>query len=451
MDVDYRSAPAATVRRRGERIGAWLAAFVAMPWACGNNAAPTDAGRDAFTMSDASEDVPRVDAAVATDAGRCALPVRPALRFTRRVLDPVYRAEGVGAFDVNGDGHPDIVTDQSWYEGPALVPHAIRAPVAYDLMTQFALGFGAYPMDVDRDGCVDVVAPPHPGDPFYWYRNPCASGDGGSSSWTQNLIAPAGQVGLETPFAVDLFGDGQTEVIASDSRTGYGIFGWYERPSDLTQPWPLHPVSDRGFSGAAAFMHGVGAGDVDGDGRLDVLSSYGWFGSTGDRSRWVAHTTPSPFAGSENACSRMWTYDVDCDGLADVLCARPHDHGLYWLAQRRGVGGADPTFVPHLIDDTVDEMHALRLDDLDGDGVPEIVSGTRWCAHCGAGAPLDPSPALVVYYALRRDAAGVAFDRHVVDDASGVGAAFAVADVDGDGRPDIVTANKHGLFFFRQE
>lgn len=147
----------------------------------------------------------------------------------------------------------------------------------------------------------------------------------------------------------------------------------------------------------------------------------------------------------------MYAYDVDGDGLADVLCARPHDYGLHWWQPQPPEAGAERTFVDHLVDDSLSQMHALDLVDLDGDGVPELESGKRFWAHGPDGDPGVNDPALLVYYVMRRDAAGgVSFERHTIDDDSGIGTEFVTTDVDGDGKPDVVVSNKKGLFFFHQ-
>ncbi len=434
-------------------IGTWVAGACL---GCASPSPPDDvAAGDASDISsvdgggDAADTVSAPDAVVDGRVSDGACDPR-SLSFERRVLDTAYRGEGVGAFDINGDRRIDIVTDQFWYESPSLVAHAIRAPVEYDRLSQFALGFGAFPMDVNGDGCLDILASPHPADPFYWYENPCGRTDA-ASDWTRRVVADPGIVGLESPIMVDLFHDGRPVVISSDYRAGQMVLGWYERPASVDGPWTLRPISAPGFAGAGAFIHGIGVGNLDGDtpGDTDddVLTGYGWFENTGDRARWIPHITPNPFPAAANACSRMWTYDVNNDGLADVFCSRPHEPGIHWFEQRRV--GTGRTFIDHLIDDSVTEMHALRLADLDGDGIPEIVSGTRWCSHCGAGSAPDSATPFVVYYSMVPGAAPC-FTRHVVDDASGVGVAFDIADVDGDGRLDIVTQNKNGLFFFRQ-
>jgi hypothetical protein len=361
--------------------------------------------------------------------------------FNKLVLDSAYRAEGVAVLDVNRDGHPDIATDQYWYEGPSFIPHEIQTPGTYDPAFMLATGFGIYPEDVDGDGWTDLVVAPHPSplpsSAMYWYANP----GGADVHWTPHIIVPDG-VGLETPIVVDLFGTGQPVLVMTESVQGY--LAWFTPPADPTQPWVMHPINGPDYPGAGVYTHGIGVGDVNRDGRLDVMTGYGWFEQTADQTVFIAH--PFAFGPNPAACSRMWAYDFDGDGLNDILCSRPHDYGIHWW-QQQPVAGADPTFIDHVIDSTISQMHALRMDDLDGDGIPEIISGKRFWAHTPPGDPGENDPAVVTYYVIRP---GPSFERHDVDEDSGVGSQFAVADVNGDGKPDIVTSNKKGLFLFRQ-
>lgn len=366
------------------------------------------------------------------------------LAFSKQVIDPAYRSEGVAVADVNRDGVPDVVTDQYWYEGPGFAPHEIRAPETYDPAAGFANGFAVYPQDVDHDGWLDLVVAPHPGDAMLWYKNPLQGGD---AHWTPYSLAPAGVAGLETPVVADLFADGRSILVMTDIVTG--VLAWFEPGTDPTQAWVEHAISAPGFPGAALFTHGMGTGDVDGDGRLDLLTGYGWFQQTSDPAAWVEHAFS--FGPNPDACSTMFAHDVDGDGLADVLCARPHDYGLYWWKQAPNAPGADPTFAASAIDMTISQMHVVRLDDLDGDGVPEIVTGKTFWAHVPPGDPGENDPAVLAYYTLQRGPGGPTFARHDVDEDSGVGRGFAIADLNGDGKPDIVTANKKGLAYFLRQ
>jgi hypothetical protein len=364
------------------------------------------------------------------------------LLFEKFVLDTQYRSEGVAVFDVDGDGTPDIVTDQTWYGGPDWSPHEVRAPETYDPATQFAKGFGIYPQDVDGDGWTDIVVAPHPGDAMYWYQNP----SGTTARFTPHVIVPAGVAGLETPIMADLFGNGRAVLVMTDSVRG--VLSWFAPSADPMQPWVEQPISPPAFGGAGVFTHGIGVGDIGADGRLDVITGYGWFQQTADATVWIPH--PFVFGPNPSACSRMFALDLNGDGLADIVCSRPHDYGLHWLEQRRSKGGTGPTFVDHLIDDSISQMHALRVDDLDGDGVPEIVSGKRFWAHGPTGDPGVADTAVLTYFTAGRTPGGPLFVRHDIDTNSGVGTQFAIADVDLDGKPDIVVSSKKGVSYFRQ-
>lgn len=354
------------------------------------------------------------------------------LRFEKILIDPTFRAEGAAMFDVDRDGNTDVVTDQLWYAGPTWEPHELRSPEAYD-PHGYSKNMSAWGDDLDGDGWTDLVVAPFPTDAMFWFRNPAGS----DAHWAPLPIAPTLGAGMEQPIYVDLFAEGRRLVVAGSELQGR--IGYYTPADDPMAPWMFHPISPPGIGGASYF-HGLGAGDVDGDGRLDVISSLGWFAQTSDRDAWVFH--PQDFG--DNACSTMFALDLDGDDRADVLCPTPHAYGLYWWKQ------VAAGFERREIDASISQMGALGVADLDGDDIPELVSGKNWWAH-PVGDPGTDDPAELVYYRTSPDGSGaIAIERHVVDIDSGIGRQVTIGDLDGDGSPDIVEATKKGTFAFLQ-
>jgi hypothetical protein len=346
--------------------------------------------------------------------------------FEKHVLDDRFLSEGVAVFDVDGDGLLDIVSNEQWFRAPQFEAHAIGPVTPLDPATQFSDSFANFPMDVDGDGLTDLVVFGFPIHPAVWRKNP----GGGDVMWAEYPVwgvAPD-QSPVIAAIAPTL---GDTAIFIPDGNE----IGIYARAADPTAQWvarrmlPLPPAV-MPFDG-----HGLGIGNIDGG--LDLVTTRGYW------SMPASIDDPWPFTAVDLGpdCAQMYVLDVDHDGLPDVVSSSAHEYGVFWHQQQ-----ADGSFVMHTIFDQIPQTHALAVADIDGDGLPDLVTGKRWYPD-GDLAPDGPRD---LYWFEQDPASPTQFVPHLIDDDSGVGTQFVIVDVDGDGRLDIVTANKRGTFYFRQ-
>jgi hypothetical protein len=349
-----------------------------------------------------------------------------------KISDKFY-AEGANVGDFNRDGKMDVVAGPYWIEGPDFTKvHAFMEEKAYD-PKGYSQNFFAFTYDINKDGWTDIIIYGFPGQDVSWYENP----QGKEGPWKRHQVIDS--LDNESPLFVDVNGDGVPDVVGS---TG-GKLGYW-----TISDWKFHPISPK--MGYHKFTHGLGVGDVNGDGRMDILEAGGWWEqpkSLDGDPEWTQHKVRFGNGGAQ-----MHVYDVNGDGLNDVITSlEAHKYGLAWFEQQK-----DGTFKQHLIMGAKEEdnkyglkfsqMHAIDLVDMDGDGLKDIVTGKRYWAH-GPGGDVDASaPAVLYWFKLVRGKDGVDFIPFKIDDDSGIGVQVVAADLNGDKYPDVVVANKKGIF-----
>lgn len=370
-----------------------------------------------------------------------------AISFERRVLSREFFGEGATYGDLDRDGHADVVSGPYWYRGPDYAERVeLWEPKPFDPRA-YSDSFFDFVHDFDGDGWLDVLVVGFPGAEAWWLENP----RDGSARWKRH-VAHA-HVDNESPWFTDLTGDGVPELVF---HTG-GRLGWASPdPRDPRAPWTFRALSeDRKYE---RFTHGLGVGDIDGDGRADVLTKEGWWRqppSLDGDPLWEHRAFPFAKAGG----AQMLVLDVDADGDNDVVSSlAAHGFGLAWFEHVRRDGGID--FVEHAILGSTPaenahgvcfaELHALAACDVDGDGVLDVVTGKRFWSHAQRGDPEVGNPAVLYWFRVARSPAGVDFVPQRIDDDSGVGTQVTAGDVDGDGLVDVVVGNKLGTFVHLQ-
>jgi hypothetical protein len=357
--------------------------------------------------------------------------------FKKIVIDPEFRSEGVAVADINRNGKLDIMAGNFWYEAPNWTPHEIAPAQKFDPQNAYSNSFVVYADDVNGDGWPDEVVFGFPGQAAFWRENP----KGQPGPWKEHPICPHAQT--ENPAFIDLLGNGKPVLVfASNDRT----MAWWEPDKDLDKPFIEHVISDPATQPPFS-AHGLGVGDINGDGRLDIITPHGYWLQPADAARTPWQWIPAqlgPDAGP------MAIVDVNLDGLPDVISSSPHQAGVWWFEQGKEAGKI--TFTQHLIDDSFSQSHALAVADINGDGQPDIVTGKRKWAHGTHGDVRPDDPPVLYWYEMQRNGRGqVTWVRHQIDDNSGVGLQVLVVDINHDGKPDIVVSNKLGVFLFLQE
>lgn len=366
--------------------------------------------------------------------------------WKRIKVDEAFRSEGVAAFDVNHDGKIDIVNGEMWYEAPDWIRHEIRTLGKYVPESGYSKSFINFGYDVNGDGWTDLICIGFPGAPFHWFENPKNQ----AGMWKQHEIWHSAC--NETPQFADITGDGRPEIILATQPEAQIGYLEIPEPSKATQPWTFRAVCPKGTKiGTEKYYHGLGTGDFNNDGLVDVIIPDGYWEHPVDLNAptWTFHPfklpKPNPAKNYGPLAADVYVDDLDLDGDNDLLMSSAHRTGVWWF---ENVGtNADPKFVGHVISEALSQTHALHYVDVNGDGTRDLVTGKRFYAH-GPKGDDDPQAEVTMYWfeIHKGNRQPPQFIPHKITEGTdtGVGTQFFVGDMNSDGQLDIVLSNKKG-------
>ena len=341
------------------------------------------------------------------------------------------RTEACGVADFNNDGKLDVIAGPYLYLAPDFKARKVRE-VKSDVKEDgkgYAHDFMNLPLDVNADGKLDVVSGNWFSKETWWIENLLPT----DAIWTQHLIEQTGNI--ETGILVDIDGDGKATDFLPDTQ----VTCLYQLGKGGPAPFTRDSVSNDRCD------MGRGCGDVNGDGRNDVLTPVAWHEHLADGG-WKKHPLNIGFQGGKlGHASNLIVFDVNKDGLADIIVSSAHKYGIFWWEQLKERDAAgEIQFRKHVIDDTWTQAHYLGWGDIDNDGVPELVTGKRFMAHNG-GDPDEYGPLGIYYYDFTPGPNPV-FKKYVIsyDSDISVGLNVECVDIDGDGDLDLVTTGKYG-------
>src|SRR6266545_3979146 len=185
--------------------------------------------------------------------------------------------------DVNGDGKPDLVSGENWYEGPRWSKHKFRS---IPFTNNYIDDFSDLPLDVNGDGQVDIVSCAWFSKRLWWNENP----GHGKGEWKEHAVETGFNV--EFSFLVDIDNDGKAREVLPQFGNKDAPLSWYEPQNGRLVKHVVNPNS---------YGHGIGAGDVNGDGKKDLVTG----------KRFMAHNGHDP--GEREPLGVYW-YEYVKDG-----------------------------------------------------------------------------------------------------------------------------------------
>ena len=348
---------------------------------------------------------------------------QPKGNWKKHVVWQGQRTNVAVAADFTGDGKVDVISSSGGKTRLFVAPDWKQHIIGDDKDHTFIHG---ETFDVDGDGDADFIGARYQPGLIVWFEQPKNATAG---PWKAR-IAEDEIIGIHGVLKADVNGDGKLDLLANSGQPK-GKFpnsaAWLEVPKDPhnAKRWTRHIFAKEDAPGLS---HYLGAGDLNGDGRLDItLAAKGGAADKSGMGEWFAwweagkdpnkpftkHLLPGKHPGATN----IMPADVNGDGKLDIIASRGHGTGLIWYE--------NPKWKIHDINTNLMSPHCLQVGDIDGDGDTDAAT----CAYLSRKAAW-----------FENDGKGK-FTTHIIN-ADQAAYDIRLVDMDADGDLDILIAGQ---------
>jgi len=329
-------------------------------------------------------------------------------------------ANGVVAIavaDIDRDGDLDVfgalelADDIRWWEN---LDGAGQSWSEVNIATNFAKPLSIAAGDINSDGYEDVISAAVDGSNVTWWANPGVAG-----TWNDRVVT-TNIPNVQDLTVADVDNDGQLDIVGASAN--FDAIYWWRNTNGLGTRWQTN------FVGLLNGMDAVATGDIDGDGTIDAVGGSGFLGdiyvyrnTNGDGIVWATNDISLQATG----VTALATADLNGDGDVDVLGAVS---GLSQLVWWRNNNGAGTVWRTNIIVAGFGGANGIKAADVDCDGDMDVVG-----SNDGAGD---------VVWVENLNGLGTSWDLHVLDTNMNFAASPLVADMDSDGDPDVIAAQR---------